>query len=406
MPLIPRFLRNRVQRLARKAAAVTFRYRMPKRLWDEHASWLATCKGLSRLPLPADDAAGPVFALSQRLRRESLDAYRDKYAKRPDLRVLIHLPPAAASMGGNSLFSNWLDGLRYMGVPCEPVETGQTTNNHIERFKPTVFFTSDHVSYLRWIDWPRLRAYRERRPMALVLTASAEHDGNTPARPRLKLARERGVDFFVSFREAEYITEHLSDWTREGFDVLSIPFSANPTGQFHVPFEPKPLDYVFLASINPEKAPRYWAYFSGLLPKYRGVINGPGWGQDGLMLARPYHPYMYALGAVGINLHVPISLNLLTEINERTFILACCGAFQLCDAPQVLRRFFPETAVPSATSPAEYSEKFAYYLKQPDARMPFQLESLKAVYAGHTIFHRMTIFLERALTAIGTSGAG
>lgn len=406
MALSPGYFLRRTSDIYFKAAAMAFRRRLPQRTWDEHEAWLSVCKGISRLPLPGDDAGGPVFALSQRLRREALEAHRNRYADHPNLRVLIHVPPAATSMGGNSLFSNWLDGLRHMGVACEAVETGKATNEAIERFKPSVFFSSDHPSYLRWIDWAGLQRFRERNPLALVLTASAAHDGNTPAAPRLALARQREVDFFVSFREPEYIAEHLLDWRRAGYDVISVPFSANPIWQFHVPFDPKPLDYVFLASINPEKAPRYWTYYSRLLTKYRGVINGPGWRQDGLMLPRPDQSYLYALGAVGINLHIPISLNLYTEVNERTFILACNGAFQLCDEPQVLRRFFPESAVPSAANPAEYAEKFAYYVKNPEARVSFQLESLRTVYAGHTIFHRMSRFVERSLLAIANRRDG
>jgi len=403
MALVSDYVLNRVQGLALKAVAVGFRRRLPKQLWAEHESWLATCKGLSQFSLGDGGRDGPVAALSRRLRQETLDSYRDRYASRTDLRVLIHVPPAAISMGGNSLFLNWVDGLRHMGICCAPVETGKDAVALIESFRPTVFFTSDHHSYLQWIDWTRLRAFRNRHRMALVLTASIEGDGKTSVPARLQHARARDVDFFVSFREPDYIAEHLTAWKSEGFEILSIPFSANPMGQFHVPFEPKPLDYVFLASINPEKAPRYWAYFSKLLPRYRGVINGPGWGQDALTLSRGYHSYLYALGAIGINLHIPVSIELNTEINERTFILACCGIFQLCDAPKVLRRFFPETAVASAATPAEYAEKFSYYVRNPGARIPFQIEALKSVYAGQTIFHRMTIFMDRSLAAISAN---
>jgi len=108
---------------------------------------------------------------------------------------------------------------------------------------------------------------------------------------------------------------------------------------------------------------------------------------------------------VGINLHIPTSLDLFTEINERTFILACCGTFQLCDAPQVLRHFFPETAVVAADTPAEYAEKFAHYLRHPDQRVTFQLESLRAVYHSHTNFHRMDTFLCRVETSLHHQGS-
>jgi spore maturation protein CgeB len=109
---------------------------------------------------------------------------------------------------------------------------------------------------------------------------------------------------------------------------------------------------------------------------------------------------MYALGAIGINLHIPVSLDLCSEVNERTFILACCGMFQLCDAPKALRRFFPGIAVPSAENPSEYADMFSYFLKDPEKRLPYQLASLTAVYEGNTIFHRMTRFLDHALFVI------
>jgi len=387
------------QRILRKGVAETFRFRMPRELWTEHGAWIATCKGLSQfMPSPGANG-GPVFELAQTLRQETLGLYKNRYEKYPNLRVLIHVPPARVSMGGNSLFQNWVEGLKHMGVHCAMIENGTSVNDTIERFKPTVLFTSDNHSYSRWIDWARLQTFRSRYPMTVAMTAAVEFDGVESILTRLKIARERDIDFFVSFREPEYNAEYLKDWIREGFDVLSIPFSANPVSQFHVPFDPKPLDYVFLASINSEKALRYWKYYVNLLPKYRGIINGPGWRQDELILDRKYHSFLYALGSIGINLHIPVSIDLPTEINERTFILACTGTFQLCDAPMVLRRFFPETAVPSASTPAEYAEQFKYYLENPEKRVSCQLESLRSVYNGHTIFHRMIKFLDRVLAS-------
>jgi hypothetical protein len=284
-----------------------------------------------------------------------------------------------------------------MGVKCEMVPFGVSANDAIEKAGATVFFTSDHDSYIKWLDLERLKKYREKNPLVLIFTASAEHDGNPNAKKRLNRARSYGVDFFVSFREPEYVKEFLPDWKASGFDVISIPFSANPLVQRYIPFPTKPLDYVFLASSNPEKAPRYCRYLKSIFSQYQGVINGPGWNQDHLVLDRRFHSYIYALGAVGINLHIPVSLNLYSEINERTFILACCGIFQLCDAPQVLRRYFSENAVVSAETPDDYVEKFKFFLNNPEKRASYQLNSLRSVYQGNTIFHRMSFFVDHIL---------
>lgn len=389
-------VRRRALNARLKAAAWRFRRSVPEHVWSEHAAWLATCRSLARFPLPEEAAGDAVFVRSQTLRREALSHFRGRYEGRGGLRVLLHVPPARESMGGFSLFSNWLEGLSHLGIEAEAAPTGVPVMEEIERFRPTVFLTSDYESYLRWIDWGKLRKYRERHPFALVLVASAEHDGNTPEGPRLKAARERNVSFYVSFREPEYIEEHLRPWTAAGYDVLSVPFSANPIRQYHVPVAEPPLDYVFLASINPVKAPRYLEYLTPVIQGRRGVINGPGWGHDERVLGREYHPHIYGLGAIGLNVHIPISLNMMSEVNERTFILAVCGIFQLCDAPRALRRFFPEAAVPSASSASEYAEQFAFYLGDAKARERARLASLEAVYVGHTIFHRMVLFVERA----------
>ncbi len=306
-------------------------------------------------------------------------------------------------MGGNSLFGNWLDGLRHMGIAAKGVLVGCPVMEEFERFRPTVFFTSDHENYLRWIDWDRLARYRASIPMALAMTASAEHDGNTPAEPRLKQALRRKVSFFVSFREPEYIEEHLGLWKQAGFDVLSIPFSANPIWHRAIPLREPPLDYVFLASINPEKAPRYRSYLNRIVRERRGVINGPGWGHDEWILGKKHHAALYGMAAVGLNLHIPTSLDIWSEVNERTFILAACGVFQLCDSPKVLRRFFPAEAVPAASSPGEYNELFKAYLADPAKRRECQKAALKAVYSGHTIFNRMAHFVDQAMIAISRS---
>ena len=104
------------------------------------------------------------------------------------------------------------------------------------------------------------------------------------------------------------------------------------------------------------------------------------------------------MAVIGINLHLPISLEQVSEVNERTYILACCGLFQLTDAPKSLYQVFKPDAIVSADTPSEYQDKFEYYLRRPEARLPFILKSLEGVYAGHTIFHRMDQFVRKLLS--------
>jgi spore maturation protein CgeB len=165
----------------------------------------------------------------------------------------------------------------------------------------------------------------------------------------------------------------------------------------YIPHAEKPLDYVFLASSNSDKRQRYWQYLRPIFKNYRGVINGPGWGQDDLILGREYHRFLYAMAAIGLNLHIPVSLEKFSEINERAYILACCGLFQLTDRPQSLGRVFPSDAIVCADSPAEYKDKFEHYLRHPDERLPFIQRSLDCIYTKHTIFHRMDMLIQKLM---------
>ena len=284
-----------------------------------------------------------------------------------------------------------------MGVVAQELAWGTDTRSAIEDFQPNVLLTSDYAAYTEQFDWEFIRSYREQKPLVLILTASPESDGNTSNIPRLERARHWGVSFYVSFREVAYVRSQLTDWFDYGFEVLSIPFSANPLQYYYVPKQAKPLDYLFLGSINPSKLGRYVRYWLPIVRRYKGLINGPGWGQDDLILDRPVHRLVYSLAAVGLNLHIPISVNTFSEINERAYILASSGVFQLIDRPQSLRTLFGPDDIVSADSPAEYADKFCYYLAHPDERIPYVIRGLRCVYGGHTVFHRMEVLMRRVL---------
>jgi len=391
-------LAGKLRSVSRRVALELLRRQVRPETWRDHARYIQACKSLANQPVPQALQDDPIYAASERLRRQAMAFFADRYKAQTGLRVMIHVPSPQSSMGGASLFCNWVDGLRFLGLETAGLPWGSDTTTAIELFRPTVLFTSDHSTYTDQFDWDFIRRYRARAPLALVMTASHEHDRNTPNVVRLEQAQRRGVSFFVSFREPEYIQAWLGEWRERGFEVVSIPFAANPLIYFYVPTTEKPLDYVFLASSNPAKLGRYRQYLLPIFRRYRGVVNGPGWGQDQLILTRDYHRFLYAMAAIGINLHIPVSLEQFSEVNERTYILACCGLFQLTDAPKTLHRLFKPDAIVSADTPSAYREAFDFYLHRPEARLPFILKGMECIYTGHTVFHRMDQFVQKLLS--------
>jgi hypothetical protein len=377
--------------------------------WENNKKWFQWCQtsGLEEaLQDKGSTRDDTIWLESGKLREQNLAQYLGRYSDATAVRFLIHVPDVFTSIAGRSVFRSWIEGLQAMGVMAQELAWGADTRSAIESFQPSVLLTSDYAMYTEQFDWEFIRSYREQKPLVLILTASPESDGNTPNIPRLEWARRWEVSFYVSFREATYIRSDLTDWFNYGFEVLSIPFSANPLQYYYVSNQAKPLNYIFLGSLNPPKLGRYVRYWLPIVRRYRGLINGPGWGQDDLILDRRLHRLVYSLAVVGLNLHIPISVNTFSEINERTYILACSGVFQLVDRPLNLRTLFGSDDVVSADSHAEYADKFCYYLAHPEERIPYIISGLRCVYDGHTVFHRMDVLMRQVLKCLVDIGIG
>lgn len=211
-----------------------------------------------------------------------------------------------------------------------------------------------------------------------------------PLPGRLQWAAKHGVDFYYSFRAPAYFRERASyrPFFDAGYRILSVEFGANPLLYHPVPGVARDLDYVFLASSNYDKRPRYYEFLSGILKEYPGFINGPGWSHS-LELARAeVHRFLYARARVGLNLHIPDSIDWPSELNERTYILAACGVPQLVDTAKLLPARFSANAFFIAGNPREYRRMFSEILASPAEGAMRAAVACRDVFSRHTTFHR------------------
>ena len=328
------------------------------------------------------------------LRENTLIKYKDLY-KKYNLKFMIHVPNTF-SMGGKSVFENWIEGLNYLGVECKAIPWNFYNNKFIDQFKPNLIITSDHHLYLNQLDWNYLKNYKKEHNCLFSLSASHEKEGNTLNQQRLEVAKENKVDFYFSFYNQDYISNNYGEWSDYGYDIISIPFSGNPLTYFFEELSVNKYDYTFLGSTNPEKAGRYYKFFSRIFRKYEGLIIGPGWNfNNDKLLDRRLHNKYYHSGNIALNLHIPSQIEHNTELNERTFSIASCATFQLIDNPKALSTFFPETnKVAYANNPKEYHDLFRYFINYPEKRTSYILYALKIIYKKNTIFHRMSNLIE------------
>ena len=357
--------------------------------WSRHDEILQEAKSKCLIDDESFTPCSDIVRRGRELRTEALIRFRNKYCNVRGLRILIHIPPKNVSPGGYSLFSNLVESIQYLGIPCERLLWDESTDDRLESFKPNVLMSSDNSVYKKKINWSAIQKYRSETPLKVGLTASIEAYGNSPLRGRLEWAKSQDISFFYSFRSPEYLRAR-SDYAlffSEGYPIHSMEFGANPLHYYPVEAV-KDLSYVFLASSNPDKQSRYEDWLTPILSKDSGFLDGPGWSRVGSCAQTKLHKFLYARAKVGINLHIEDSIEWASELNERSYILAACGIPQLIDNPLLLKDRFSKETIFQANSPSEYNELFEYLIHSPEKEFKQPMLALEEVYAKHTTFHR------------------
>ena len=363
--------------------------------WKIHHSTLSWAKAQH---LPHDESfvyETPLILRGQELRQGVLTNFKDRYANCTGLRILIHLPSRENSPAGNSLFSNMIESIRYLGIPCESLRWDASISEKLQSFEPTVFLTSDHESYLSRIDWGDIKRYRAKKMLRVGLTASIEAYGNTPLKQRLAWAKKEKIDFYFSFRSLEYLRAREEYRPiLDSYKIHSIEFGANPLHYFPIGGVEKNLDYIFFGSSNSDKRQRYIDWMLPILKKYPGFIDGAGWKKLRECATIETNSFLYARAKVGLNLHIDNQVQWASELNERTYILGACGVPQLIDNPKLLFDRFSKGAMFQADSPREYVDMFHYILESPGEAQKRASVALEEVYKSYTSFHRADQFIQ------------
>lgn len=334
------------------------------------------------------------------MRENLLSLFKDKFKDKSNIRLLIHLPSFEKSPGGFSLFYNLYESIKFLGVEVETLNFGEPIALSLHNFKPNFFISSDNEIFKKQIDWKSIAKYRKENTLKIGLTASLEEYGNTPLSERLLWAKNNKIDFFYSFRTPEYLQTRLEykPYFDNGYKIFSIEFGANILIYYPVNGIFKDLDYVFLASSNPDKRERYYSWLSNIFKKSFGFINGPGWTHSRSFASREIHSLLYARAKVGINLHINDSIDQASELNERTYILAACGVPQLVDQAKLLNERFSSNCYFEGKNPLEYDELFDFILNNPEEANYRAMNALKEVYSKHTTLHRADGFIKNLLT--------
>lgn len=371
--------------------------------WQRHDQihkWAEKCVGNNIRFLEESfslQTSDPVVLKGHRLNKKARAHFYNKLSHYKELKILIHIPPFHISPGYFSLFKNLQQALNFLGIKTELLSWDDPVETVFDKFKPSVFLSSDHPWSLDKINWDFILKFKTSNYLKVGLDASLEEYGNSPIKERLSWAKENGIDFYYSFKTPEYIKsrKEYKPFFEEGFKIISVEFGANILQYYPIPGIERDLNFVFLASSNIDKRARYLQYLPEIFKSHPGYIDGPGWCMiKKNSLNQNIERFIYARAKVGLNLHINNQIEWASELNERTYMLAACGVPQLVDKARLLPLRFRKESMFIADSHREYKELFYYILNNRDISEKAALSALDDVYGKHTNFHRAENFVQ------------
>lgn len=336
----------------------------------------------------------PLLRLGQHLRASLLERYRDAFASL-DLRVAIHVPDGGAGLYS---FTSWVQSLKHMGVDARAITDRDRRSDAFKEWQPHILIASDRDSILSGFDWGYLRELRAEKGLVVLLMVYYEEGDDSGTRARLDTAlRECTADMYYFVATPEFNHELFPDYFAAGFEVISIPWSANPLIHYAVSGADE-VDYFFVGGNVREKALRALGYLAPIVGTRRGIVLGAGFGPSVPKLDQVFSRYYYRICRVAPNFHEPLQMECPANVNERTLVIPACGGFELVDHPKALGHFFRPGEIAAVDGgPRDYYEQFRYYLRNPGLRRDLTARGMRRVYAEHTTFHRMEHLLNQVL---------
>ncbi len=322
----------------------------------------------------ADERRSELVRESQRLRESLLGEFRNRY-QHSNQRILLYSPTVA--MGAlYYIFESWQQCLEHMGIPALSVGVGADFTSALSECKPTAIISVDNEAIWGDLD-------------------GSDRDAAASSGARIGLVSEfdndvQDADFCITFHLHPERDDKIA---RQNKRVISLPFAFNPL--IHRAYPARTIwDYAFVGTNSPLKWQETSDYLIPIVCAHPGILAGTGWPGKFGNLTQEESGLLYNFAAICPNFHLKAQIETGNEVNERTHVLAACGAFQLVDNPSALREMYGEDEIASASSPAEYQRLFEYYLNQPELRAKMALSAMHKAWSAHSQFHRLANLIE------------
>lgn len=320
------------------------------------------------------------------LRQNLLEKYKNKYENN-NFKFLIHSP-----LNGYWKYSflSWKQILNYMGVEVDIIYEINPDFNY-----------SDYNTFINIAEGVYINDSLKNESINNIKNkigvASKQNNNEQLDLVNIQLCEQFNYKFLITSLAEESIEKILCNWTKNNINIVNIPFAFNPLINYPE-IAKKIYDYFFVGSNSYLKYEETKKFLIPILNKYdNGILRGIGWGNNVPELNPNNANYFYNRSKINLNYHLEGQKQNNTEINERTFVIASCGGFQLVDNPKLILDFYTKDDMEIAGDEHNYIEKFEYYLNKPLERLEKSYNGLVKTYEkDYSLFKS----LEKILTLI------
>lgn len=338
------------------------------------------------------------------------------------MKILYHFPNIDSINAYRTIFNGYKNAFVDLGHEFYVLTANDNIFDVLDEVNPDIFITASHFFYRKFIDYKKLKNYRDN---GLFIFTKIDFWESPFVAQRINEAKSMKDDkevcdlikqnllgdvYFHVVEQEDHRMNGFKDFS--GKDFFTIPLAADKiilSGKFNERFE---ADISYIGTNLPAKKEFFTDYLFPLKNKYDLKLYGQdwtfldrclGWVQRGGQyfnlpilksirkpkLALEDEAQIYNSSTISINIHEQHQRDFGGDCNERTFKIPLCGGFEITDDVDCIRKYFVEDKeIVIAKDKKDWFNKIDYFIKNPKERITIIEAGKQRVLKDHTYHNR------------------
>ncbi len=335
------------------------------------------------------------------------------------LKVLYQINSLETIYAARFIYEGYKDAFVGKGYNFRPFTAADNFEKTLEEFSPDIFITALNRYNLRFIDLQILERFRDKGLVVFTQIMPWKKQSRQMAGGDLENDQylvgliKKGLAGDIFFHWIEQDDPSMEGFAEKtGYPFHTIILAANTKLYYPEKDEKYKADISFVGSYLLSKRKYLKKLVLPLKARYDLKLYGSDWTSSDRLLgylqkAGQYFNIsrlknvrelklplederkVYTSSLISLNLHEGHQRKFGSDFNERTFKIIASGGFQITDNVAALRKYFGEDELVIAESDDDWFEKIAYYVENPEKRLPIIEAGRKKVLENHTYHHRV-----------------